>query len=244
MKNMCKKNFMMIFCLTMLITIFGTNTIFVYSYGEKGNSALSVSKQVVPKTIQYDAKGIFKFAHNAIFYIKVYREDGTLKDVGTGFLISKDSKALTAYHVIEGAERIEAVFDDGRVINNLTVLSSNKDSDVAFLKLNMSECSFLSLADNKLEYGEKTFAIGYPIKNTPIITEGIVNAPKALVNGRNRVLTSAQFESGMSGGPLFNDEGKVIGVISGSFRTMNNINIAVGTEDINKIIKDEQQIKK
>ncbi|MFD2876769.1 hypothetical protein ACFTAO_13560 [Paenibacillus rhizoplanae] len=44
------------------------------------------------------------------------------------------------------------------------------------------------------------YALGYPLKNTAIITEGIVNTPAADINGRSRILTSAQVASGMSGG--------------------------------------------
>lgn len=52
----------------------------------------------------------------------------------------------------------------------------------------------------KLRHGEAVYALGYPLKNTAIITEGIVNTPAADINGRSRILTSAQVASGMSGG--------------------------------------------
>lgn len=48
----------------------------------------------------YDAEGIYAFAQNSTFYIRVLREDGTVKDVGTGFIIDRNGTALSAYHVV------------------------------------------------------------------------------------------------------------------------------------------------
>lgn len=64
-----------------------------------------------------------------------------------------------------------------------------------------------------------------------------MNAPTAEVNDVIRLLTSAQVSAGMSGGPLLNEEGRVIGLISGSFRTMTGIHICVTIEDIRKLMK-------
>ena len=82
------------------------------------------------------------------------------------------------------------------------------------------------------------FAIGYPMKETKIITEGIVSSPQAPVNGRNRILISAQVASGMSGGPVLDKNGDVVGVISGSLRTMNNIHLVVDMDTVRTVMEN------
>lgn len=184
------------------------------------------------------AEKAYRDAAPAVFYLKAYRKDGTLKTVGSGFLTS-NGKALTAAHVVEDGVTFEAVFDDGAV-RKVTVLKSDEEADVALLSVtNSGKRATLTLADDTspARYGQRSFAIGYPLKDGKIITEGIVNAPAATVNGETRLLTSAQVSSGMSGGPLLSEEGRVIGLISGSFRTMSGIHICVTAEEIRSLLK-------
>ncbi len=184
------------------------------------------------------AEKAYRDSAPAVFYLKAYRKDGTLKTVGSGFLTST-GKALTAAHVVEDGVRFEAVFDDGAV-RKVNVLKSDEEADVALLSVaNTGKRTTLALTDEKspARYGQRSFAIGYPLKDGKIITEGIVNAPKAEVNGEIRLLTSAQVSSGMSGGPLLGEDGRVIGLISGSFRTMSGIHICVTAEEIRNLLK-------
>jgi len=185
------------------------------------------------------AEQIYQADADSVFYLKVYKKDGTLKTVGTGFLIG-GGKALTAYHVIADGASYEAVFDDGKTVRGLTVTAADQDMDTAVLSIQASGRKGLELAPDEARHGQRTFAMGYPLKETKIITEGIVNNPAAKVNGVNRLLTSAQVASGMSGGPLFDQYGKVVGLISGSFRTMSNIHLCVSVTDIrNNLLKEE-----
>ncbi|GGH69189.1 hypothetical protein GCM10008014_52320 [Paenibacillus silvae] len=184
------------------------------------------------------AEKVYLSSAQAVFYLKAYRKDGTLKTVGSGFLIG-NGRALTAAHVVKDAVSYEAVFEDGS-IQKLLVLGADGDTDVALLSVKEPlKRQVLALSDDKpsARHGQRSFAIGYPLKDGKIITEGIVNAPTAEVNDVIRLLTSAQVSPGMSGGPLLNEEGRVIGLISGSFRTMNGIHICVTVEDIRKLLK-------
>ncbi|UKS27098.1 serine protease [Paenibacillus sp. HWE-109] len=207
-------------------------------------SHFSISGADPPET--YDAEGIYAHAEKSVFYVRAFRADGTLQDVGTGFTVGQDGTALTAYHVIGGAGRIACVWNDGTVAETCSVIAQDETTDVAVLKLAPSghmsgqadEDTPLELRSSQMKHGEKMFAIGYPMKETKIITEGIVNSPRAPINGRDRMLISAQIVSGMSGGPVLDKYGKVAGLISGSLRTMNNIHLVVSAQDIRKVMTD------
>ncbi len=198
--------------------------------------------------VQYNAEQIYERSESAVFYIRVLHENDTIKSTGTGVLLSQDGIAATAYHVVKDAERIEGTLSDGRTVSSIEVLNVDEEKDVAILKLPDPQSmtgkqpfyKVLEIRENTVKHGEKMYAIGYPLKNTPIITEGIVNNPKAEINGRDRILTSAQIVSGMSGGPIIDLQGRLIGIISGSMRTMNNIHLVADIEDLRSLLPAEQ----
>ncbi|OMF35792.1 hypothetical protein BK133_10050 [Paenibacillus sp. FSL H8-0548] len=193
-----------------------------------------------------NAEQIYSKANEAVIYVRALRSDGTVLAVGSGVLISSDGQAATAYHVVKGAELLEAVLSDGSVVKSIKLLKYDELTDAALLKLperkdakgKITPYNKLSIRGAAVKYGEKVFAIGYPLRNTPIITEGIVNNPQAEINGRPRILTSAQIASGMSGGPLLDEQGRLAGIISGSLRTMNNIHLVIDTSDLRSLMKE------
>ncbi|MNC45218.1 Serine protease Do-like HtrA [compost metagenome] len=133
---------------------------------------------------------------------------------------------------------------DGTVISPVKVTKYDELKDVAVLalpdpaamKVKGNVYPYLNMRKDAVKHGEAVFALGYPLKNTPIITEGIVNSPDAEINGRSRILTSAQVASGMSGGPLIDAHGQLAGIISGSLRTMNNIHLIINMEDLRSLL--------
>ncbi|MNB72642.1 putative serine protease HhoB precursor [compost metagenome] len=203
------------------------------------NGTTSADTQVVN-----NAEQTYQLAEEAMFYLRVLKSDGTASATGTGVILSPGGTAVTAYHVVKGADRMEGVMADGTVISPIKVTKYDELKDVAVLelpspaamKMKNNVYSYLQVRKDAVEHGEAVFALGYPLKNTNIITEGIVNTPAAEINGRSRILTSAQVASGMSGGPLMDAHGQLAGVISGSLRTMNNIHLIVNNDDVRSLL--------
>jgi serine protease Do len=193
----------------------------------------------------YDAEDIYKASESAVFYLRALRDDGTLRAVGTGVVIDAKGTAATAYHVVKEAGSLEAVFGNGKTVKGVKLLGYDELTDAAVLVLPDPKTAgikgaayvFLPVREAALAYGEHVFALGYPLKETVIITEGIVNNPTAKINGRSRILTSAQIVSGMSGGPLVDEQGRLSGIISGSLRTMDNIHLVVDMGDVRSLLK-------
>ncbi|WP_151736180.1 S1 family peptidase [Paenibacillus tengchongensis] len=191
-----------------------------------------------------NAEQTYRLAENAMFYLRVLKSDGTASSTGTGIILSSGGTAATAYHVVKGAERLEGVLADGTVVSPIKVTKYDELKDVAVLELPAPAAAkvkggayaYLNIRKEALEHGEAVFALGYPLKNTGIITSGIVNTPDAQINGRSRILTSSQVASGMSGGPLIDAHGQLAGIISGSLRTMDNIHLVVNMEDLRSLL--------
>ncbi|MFD0959310.1 S1C family serine protease [Paenibacillus chungangensis] len=193
---------------------------------------------------RYEADNIFHKSNASLFYLRNIGEYETVRSVGTGVIISDEGLALTAYHVVKHAVELEAVLQDGRNVSGVKVEAYDEGNDVALLRFPKVEeveaFSALPLRPGGVSHGETVFAIGFPLKETPIITQGIVNSPEAKINGRSRVLTSAGIVSGMSGGPLLDQEGHVVGIISGSLRTMPGIHLVVSIEEVAELVEDFQ----
>ncbi|TLS51044.1 trypsin-like peptidase domain-containing protein [Paenibacillus antri] len=192
--------------------------------------------------LTYDAESVYRRSGAAVFYLRALNADGGVRTTGTGVVLSAGGAAATAYHVVKGADRLEAVFPDGTSVSPVTVVAYDESKDAAVLALPKRKSAYpaMELRADPMAFGAKAFAIGYPLKETPIITEGIVNNPAAEINGRDRLLVSAAIASGMSGGPIVDEEGRIAGIVSGSLRTMNNIHLGVEIEEIRKLLAADE----
>ena len=143
--------------------------------------------------------------------------------IGTGFVYDGDGHVVTANHVVEYLDEIYVVFPDGR-LSSATVVGTSALSDVAVLQLdNEMGVAPLVLADSsRIEVGSSVVAIGSPFDLTGSVTTGIVSQVDRFEEiggdgGSTWISNLIQFDAaanfGNSGGPLFNADGEVLGVI-------------------------------
>jgi serine protease Do len=139
--------------------------------------------------------------------------------LGSGFVIEfKDGVGIivTNNHVIDGADEITAVFNDG---SKLTAELIGRDSkvDIAVLRVKSDKpLRTVKFADSdKLRIGQWVIAIGNPFGLGGTVTAGIVSARNRDINAGpydNFIQTDASINRGNSGGPLFNLDGDVVGI--------------------------------
>ncbi len=143
--------------------------------------------------------------------------------LGSGFIISSDGVVVTNHHVIEDADEISATLNDGRTYV-ADLVGIDKATDLAVLRLKLDDGEKLPFArfgdSERVRVGEWVIAIGNPFNLGGTVTVGIVSA-------RNRdievgqyddfIQTDAAINRGNSGGPLFNLDGRVIGVNTAIF---------------------------
>ena len=147
---------------------------------------------------------------------------GTSQAEGTGFVIDTAGHIVTNEHVVQGASSITVTFDDQSTYR-ATVVGSDASTDLAVLKVNAPASLLhpLSFGDsNVVQVGDVVVAIGDPFQLTDTVTSGIVSAVGREITSpnstpiENAIQTDAAINHGNSGGPLFNLDGKVIGVNS------------------------------
>jgi serine protease Do len=138
------------------------------------------------------------------------------QSLGTGFIISSDGYIITNNHVVNGADEVMVKLSDGREVKG-EIKGSDEKVDLALIKISEKESlPFAELGDSdNLEVGEWVIAIGNPFGLSHTVTAGIVSAKGRVIGSGpydDFIQTDASINPGNSGGPLFNADGRVIGV--------------------------------
>lgn len=143
--------------------------------------------------------------------------DEDAQSLGSGFIISKDGYLLTNHHVVKNADEIIVKLSDRRELV-AKLIGSDARTDVAVLKVDATDLPAVTIGSpEQLKVGEWVLAIGSPFGFEQSATAGIVSAKGRSLPGGNYVpfiQTDVAINPGNSGGPLFNMEGKVVGINS------------------------------
>ena len=135
--------------------------------------------------------------------------------LGSGFIISSDGLLVTNNHVIENADEIKIEMLNGDTLE-AKVLGTDPKTDIALLKVeSKSELPFVEFGNSdKSRVGDWVLAIGNPLGQGFSVSAGIISARGRDLQGPydDFIQTDAAINRGNSGGPLFNTDGKVIGV--------------------------------
>ena len=206
------------------------------------NAALSgTTSEIVKKT----ADSVVEIATESVVtggFAQQYVQQGA----GSGVIISEDGYIITNYHVIEGAENITVTLRDGTTSYKAKVIGSDKDNDIALLKIDATGLSAATMGNSSdLAVGDYVVAIGNPLGQLGgTVTDGIISAlaRQVTVEGKSMTLLqhNAQISPGNSGGGLFNSNGELIGIVNAkdSATEVEGIAFAIPINNVLDIIDD------
>ena len=147
------------------------------------------------------------------YVVQIVHADGR----GSGVLLGEQSLVLTNYHVVEGAEFINAMTSDGTVIV-LQLLTFDASRDLALLQARTEMLAPPPVewaADETISLGEPITVIGYPIFSESItVTRGILSGRRD-IRGQPVLQTDAALNPGVSGGAAITSAGQLIGIAVG-----------------------------
>ena len=144
--------------------------------------------------------------------------------LGSGVIFDEDADILTALHVVADASRITVTFSDGSTYE-AKIFARQPDNDIAGIRAlgHPDQLAVATLGNpNALNVGDEAIVIGNPFGLEHSLSTGVISGLHRSVQppGADKPMTDLiQFDAsvnpGNSGGPLFNREGDVVGIVSG-----------------------------
>jgi len=139
---------------------------------------------------------------------------------GSGFIIESNGYVVTNSHVVENARKITVKLSSGRELE-ARLIGSDKDTDIALLKVEATGLPTAALGDNRqLRVGDWVVAVGNPFNLGGTVTAGIVSSMgRDIGNGpyTDYIQIDAPINRGNSGGPTFDISGRVVGMNTAIF---------------------------
>lgn len=218
------------------------------------------------KKIKYrgSAKNIFKNYVNSVVFL--YNPTKENESLGAGFLVDNSGIILTNWHVTNGTKEIYVwpLPTGGSVETEVlfkeidphfgAVLAENKTQDLALIKVNSlpSSVKLVELGSNSdIEIGDTVYAIGHPNGLPWNFTNGMVTQIRKgkkwvyedkFEHSATVIQTQTPISPGNSGGPLFSEKGKIVGINTWGAEGQ-NLNFAVAVDHAKEFIKQNPNIK-
>lgn len=172
--------------------------------------------------------------------------------LGSGVIISEDGYIVTNNHVVDGADKLEVLFNDNSSYD-ARIIGTDEASDLALIKVDAQNLTPITFGDSEtVKIGEWVLAVGNPFGFNSTVTAGIVSA-KARSLGQNHkgnlsiesfIQTDAALNPGNSGGALVNLKGELIGINSAIYSntgSYSGFSFAIPTTIVKKVMADIRQ---
>ncbi len=176
-------------------------------------------------------------AKASIAVVNFTGRDGEKQGLGTGFVVAADGLIATNMHVIGDARPITVRLPNGKEYPVKTVHASDRTLDLALLKIDAKGLPALSLADStRLRSGQPIVALGHPRGLEYSVVSGVLSGRQKL-RGQSMLQLAIPIESGNSGGPVLDVQGRVVGIVTLKSQVTRNLGFAVPVNALKRLIR-------
>jgi S1-C subfamily serine protease len=179
----------------------------------------------------------------AVFYIEAFSDEAYEDPIssGSGFFISGDGVAVTCYHVLVGSKSARITRLGGDTYDVTDVVYGNAKRDIAIIRVSKtstkgsaaSSFPYLELGSSSAaKTGDAIYTISSPMGLSNSISGGMVSNSTRTVEGTSYIQISAPISTGSSGGPVLDEQGRVIGIICATVLNGQNLNLAIPIDNI------------
>ena len=183
-------------------------------------------------------------ASAAVFSLECYAnqrsyDKGKLCALGTGFFLTADGVAVTCHHVLEKAEMATVILSTGEEFPVEGILWFDEAADLALIRVSPTSLdefittpafATLPLTTSREVYpGDRVYTIGNALGIGLSVSEGAVASvgKDATLTNLPVIVSSAPISPGSSGGPIFNQYGRVVSVTAGAYAEGNSLYISI-----------------
>jgi S1-C subfamily serine protease len=167
---------------------------------------------------------------------------------GSGFAISSNGIIVTNHHVISNAKKIyvRGINSDFDLLYTAKIILSDNNNDLALIQIDDNNFKSIGKIPYRIksklsEVGEDVFVLGYPLRSTMgneiKLTNGIVSSQTGFQGSINSYQISAPIQPGNSGGPLFDKQGNIIGIINAQHAGAQNASYAIKSNYLSNLIE-------
>lgn len=173
----------------------------------------------------------------AVATVVVYDSGKKAIAQGSGFFINSSGRLATNYHVIQGAANVIARLPSGAYFNWQGVVYKDESADVAILQFDARDTPSVRGLGNSddLYAGETVYAMGTPNGFEGTVSKGNISNPTQDIDGRKLIQFTAPISPGSSGGGLFDESGRVVG-ITAALGEGQNLNFAVPINNLKTVL--------
>jgi serine protease DegS len=190
-----------------------------YSYADAVSRAapavvnIYTAKKVLERDPRYYNNPLFRQLFNSS---NIPMQERMQRTLGSGVIVDSKGIILTNNHVINGADKIQVLLNDGRY-TSAELVGIDSENDLAVLKITLDNLLPISLGQpSSLRVGDVVLAIGNPFGVGQSVSQGIVSAlgrwGLGINNRENFIQTDAAINPGNSGGALIDVHGNLIGI--------------------------------
>jgi len=171
------------------------------------------AKKVLQRDPRYNNNPYFRQLYNNS---NIPLQERMQRTLGSGVIMDGSGLILTNNHVINGADKIQVLLNDGRY-TSADLVGIDSENDLAVLKIALENLTPIGLGQpNNLRVGDVVLAIGNPFGVGQSVSQGIVSAMGrwglGINTSENFIQTDAAVNPGNSGGALIDAHGNLIGI--------------------------------
>lgn len=177
---------------------------------------------------------VFEQVSPSVVVIKTYDATGKGQSLGSGVIL-EDGVVVTNCHVVKEAVTIQVERQETKY--QATLRHSDWDRDVCSLAIEgLTGHAVIKGSTSRLRVGDKVYAVGAPKGLELTLSDGLISSLRSVIGGQYLQIT-APISPGSSGGGLFDDEGRLIGLPTFYLSEGQQLNFAVPVEWVNELTK-------
>ena len=182
-------------------------------------------------SVEASPQKIYQKALPSVMTLEIENQVGD-KFVGTAVMALADDVAVTAWHVVCDARRVWATFADGTRVRVVGCIDKDGEKDLALLKLERRIRGRRATLNKDFQsVATRAFVIGAPKGYGFSITDGLVSQIRR-VDGNPQYQISCPISPGNSGGPVLDERGRMIGIVSWTKTDAQNLSFAIPTREV------------
>jgi S1-C subfamily serine protease len=189
---------------------------------------------IASSSAETNPQKIYRKALPSVMTLEVENQSGE-KFVGSAVMALADDVAVTAWHVVCDARSVWATFDDGTRVRATGCIDKDGERDLALLKLEKGLPGRRAVLSRDLQsVATRAYVIGAPKGYGFSISDGLVSQIRH-VDGFPQYQVSCPISPGNSGGPVLDERGRVIGIVSWTKSDAQNVSFAIPSREVSRL---------